>query len=90
VTAGGENYIRSPDIIRMIKSRRVKWVRNVTHMGEIKHGHKVLVGKPEWKRPLRSARHRCEDNININVGKVSWRVWMGFIWLRIGTSIVRF
>jgi hypothetical protein len=47
----------------MIKSRRMRWVRHVAHMGEIRNVYKVLVGKPERNRPLRRPWHRWNDNI---------------------------
>jgi hypothetical protein len=42
----------SPDIVRVIKARRMKWARNVAHVGERRAVYRVLVGKPEGKRPL--------------------------------------
>jgi hypothetical protein len=49
---------------------------------EMKNGYTILVGKPEEKGPLRRPRRKREDNIR----KESWRVWIGFVWLRIGTG----
>jgi hypothetical protein len=51
---GGElhNLYSSPDIIRQIKSRRMRWAGHVARMGEGRHVYSVLVGKPEGKRPL--------------------------------------
>jgi hypothetical protein len=48
----------SPSIIRMIKSRRMKWAGHVTHMREKRNIFSVLVGKPEVKRQLERLRHR--------------------------------
>jgi hypothetical protein len=48
----------SPDIIRQIKSRRRRWARHVAHMGEERNVYKVLMGKPEGKRPLGRPRRR--------------------------------
>jgi hypothetical protein len=53
----------SPNIIRQIKSRRMRWVGLVACMGEERKVYKVLVGKPEGKRPLERPRHRWEDGI---------------------------
>jgi hypothetical protein len=53
----------SPNIIRQIKSRRMRWAGNVASLGEEKKVYKVLVGKPEGKRPLGRPRHRWEDGI---------------------------
>ena len=51
----------SPNIVRVIKSRRMRWVGQVARMGERRGLHKVLVGKPEGKRPLGRPRHRWVD-----------------------------
>jgi hypothetical protein len=51
------------------------WERNV---------YKVLMGKPEGKRPLGRPRHRWEDGIRMDLMEIGLRVWIGFIWLRIG------
>jgi hypothetical protein len=47
---------------------------------------KVLVGKPEGKRPLGRSRCRCENGIGMDLGEIGWGVWIGFYWLRIGTG----
>jgi hypothetical protein len=47
-----QNLYSSPDIIRQIKSRRMRWARHVARMGEERKLYKVLVGKPEGKRPF--------------------------------------
>jgi hypothetical protein len=60
VTGGGRklhneklhNLYSSPSIIRMIKSRRVRWEGHVARMGEKRNAYRMLVGKPEGKRPL--------------------------------------
>jgi hypothetical protein len=52
------NFYRSPSIIRMIDSRRMSWTVHVARMGKKMNSHKILVGKPEGKRPLRRPRHR--------------------------------
>jgi hypothetical protein len=52
------NLYSTPDIIRQIKSRRMRWAGNVARMGEERKLYKVLVGKPEGKRPLGRPRHR--------------------------------
>jgi hypothetical protein len=54
-------------------------------MGEERKVYKVLVGKPEGKRPLGRPRHRWEDGIRMDFRETGWRVWIGFVWLRIGT-----
>ena len=67
----------SPNIFRLIKSRRVRWAGHVAHMGERRGVHRVLVGKPEGKRPLRRPRHRWEDNIKMDLQEVGCGVWTG-------------
>jgi hypothetical protein len=56
-----------PNIVRVVKSRRMRWVGHVTRMGEGRGVHRVLVGKPEGKRPLERPRHRWEDNIKMDL-----------------------
>ena len=53
-----------PNIVRVVKSRRMRWAGHVARMGEGRGVHRVLVGKPEGKRPLGRPRRRWEDNIN--------------------------
>jgi hypothetical protein len=62
----------SPNIIRKIKSRRMMWVGHVARMGEEKNVYKVLMGKPEGKRPLGRPRHRWEDGIRIDLREIGW------------------
>jgi hypothetical protein len=47
--------------------------------------YRVLVGKPEGKRPLERPRRRWEDGIKMGLEEIGWGVWSGFTWLRIGT-----
>jgi hypothetical protein len=55
-------------------------------MGEMINGNNSLVGKREGKRPRERPRHRWEDNVKRILGKWGWKVWIGFIWPRIGTG----
>jgi hypothetical protein len=55
-------------------------------MGERRGRYKVLVGKPDGKRPLGRPRRRWEDNIKTNLREVGRGVWTGLIWLSIGTG----
>ena len=52
----------SPNIVLVIKSRRMRWVGHVAHMGEERGVYRVLVGKPEGRRPLGIPRRRWADN----------------------------
>jgi len=60
----------SSNIVRVIKSRRLRWAGNVARMGERRGVCGVLVGKPEGKRPLGKLRHRWEDNIKMALQQV--------------------
>jgi hypothetical protein len=59
-----------PNIVWVVKSRRMRWAGHVAHMGEEKGVHRVLVGKREGKRPLGRPRRRWEDNIKMDVQEV--------------------
>jgi hypothetical protein len=63
----------SPDIIRQIISRRMKWAGHVARMGERRNGYRVLVGKPEGKRPVERPRRRWEDGIKMDIRETGWR-----------------
>jgi hypothetical protein len=69
------NLYSSPSIIRITKSRRMRWAAHVARMGEKRNVYRLLVRKPEGKKPLGRPRRR-------------WIVtlWTGLVWLRIGTS----
>ena len=67
----------SPNIVRVIKSRRMRWDGYVAHMGEERGAYRVLVGKPEGKRPLGRPRRRWVANIRMDLqavgcGYVDW------------------
>jgi hypothetical protein len=53
-------------------------------MGEGRNVYRVLVGKPERKRPLGRPRRRWEDGIKMDLTEIGWGMWSGFNWLRIG------
>jgi hypothetical protein len=59
-------------IIRIIKSRRMRWVVHVARMGEKRNACRLMVGKPEGRRPLGRPRRRWVDNIRMDLGKVGW------------------
>jgi hypothetical protein len=61
------NLYSSPSIVRIIKSRRMRWVGHVARMGEKRNVYRLLVGKPEGKRPLGRPRHRWIDNIKMDL-----------------------
>jgi hypothetical protein len=66
------NFYLPPDIIRQIRSRRMRWAGNVACIGEGRKLYRVLVGKPEGKRPLQRLRHRWEDGIRMDLKEISW------------------
>jgi hypothetical protein len=66
------NLYCSPSIIRIIKSRRIIWVGHVARMGEKRNAYRILVGKPEGKRPLGRTRRRWEDNIRMDLREIGW------------------
>ena len=59
-----------PNIVGVVKSRRMRWAGHVARMGEGRGEYRVLVGKPEGKRPLGRPRHRWEDNIKTDLQEV--------------------
>jgi hypothetical protein len=62
----------SPNIIRVIKSRRLRWAGHMARMGERRGAYRALVGKPEGRRPLGRPRRRWEDNIEMDLQEVEW------------------
>ncbi|PNF27819.1 hypothetical protein B7P43_G09203 [Cryptotermes secundus] len=64
------NMCSSPSIIRMIKSRRIRWVGHVTQMGEKRDAYRILVGEPEGKRPLGRPRRRWVCNIKMHLREI--------------------
>jgi hypothetical protein len=67
----------SPSIITVIKARRMRWAGHVARMGEVRDAYNMLIGRPEWRRPLGRPRRRWEDNIEMDLreigfGDVDW------------------
>jgi hypothetical protein len=62
--------INSPNIIRQIKSRRMRWVEHVACIGEDRKVYRVLVGKPEGKRTLGRPSLKWEDGIRMDLGEI--------------------
>jgi hypothetical protein len=80
-----QNLYSSPYIIRQNKSRKMRWAGHVSRMGEGRNVYRVLVGKPEGKRPLERPRRKWEYGIKVDRREICWGVWSGFTWLRKGT-----
>jgi hypothetical protein len=64
------NLYSSPNIVRVIKARRMRWIGHAACMGEGRGVYRVLGGRPKGKRPLRRPRHRWEDNIKIDLREI--------------------
>jgi hypothetical protein len=73
------NLYSSPSIIRIIKSRRMRWTGHVTRMGEKRNVYRLLVGKPEGKTRLGRPRRRWIDNIKMDLLEIGVNVvdWIG-------------
>jgi hypothetical protein len=75
-----------PNIVRVVNSGRMRGAWHVARMGEGRGVHRVLVGKPEGKRPMGRLRRRWEDDIKMDLQEVEGVVGTGWSWLRIGTG----
>jgi hypothetical protein len=88
------NLYSSPNIVRVIKSRRMRWAGHVARMGEGRGVYRFLAGRPEGKRPLGRPRRRWEDNIKMDLketgidgvnwirlvqDRVQWRAFVSMI-----------
>ena len=85
----------SPNIVRVIKSRRIRWAEHVARMGEERGAYRVLVGKPEGKRPLGRPRCRWVDNIRMELQEVgcAYMDWIGLAqdrdrWRRLVSAVM--
>jgi hypothetical protein len=69
----------SPSVIRIFKSRVMRWAGHVERTGQRRSAYRLLVGKPEEKRPLGRPRRRWVDNIRMDLGEVGWGYvdWIG-------------
>jgi hypothetical protein len=66
------NLYSSPNTIRMTESRRMRWAGHVARMGEKKNAYRILMGKPEGRRPLERPRRRWVDNIKMDLRELGW------------------
>jgi hypothetical protein len=67
-----KNLYSSPNIIRVIKPRRIRWAEHIAHIVEGTAAYRILVEKPKRKRPLGRSRSRWEDNIKMTLQEVGW------------------
>jgi hypothetical protein len=70
----------SPNIIRVIRSRRMRWAGHVSCMGEKRSAYRILVGRHEGRQQLERPRHRWEDNIKMALQEVGWE---GMDWIEL-------
>jgi hypothetical protein len=80
------NLYSSPNIVRVIKSKRMRWAGHMTRMGEGRVVYRILVERPEWRRPLRRPRRRWEDNIKMDLREIGID---GANWIRLAEDRVR-
>ena len=82
------NIKLSPNIVRVIKSRRMRWAGHVARMGEERGVYRFLVWKPDGKKPLGRPRRRWVDNIRMDLQEVGcgYMDWTGLDWPRIETG----
>jgi hypothetical protein len=71
----------SPSIIGIMKAKRMRWAEHVAQIAEKRNAYRLLVGKPEGKRPLGRLRCRWVDNIGMDLGEVGWDDvdWIGLV-----------
>jgi hypothetical protein len=77
------NLYSSPDIIRQIRSRIMRCAGHVARMGEERKVYRVLVGRPEGRRPLGRLRRRWEDGIRMELMEIGWGYRVDPVYLRI-------
>jgi hypothetical protein len=84
-----------PSIIRILKVGRMRWAGHVSQIGEKRNAYRLLVGKPEGRRPLGRPRHRWLDNIRMDHVEVGWGDvdWIGLAqdrgrWRALGNSVL--
>jgi hypothetical protein len=81
--------VKNWNLQHVTQAKRMKWAGHVARMGEKGNAYRLLVGKPEGRRPLGRPRHTWLDNthIRMDVAEVGGGVmWTGLVWLRIGTG----
>ena len=85
----------SPNIVRVIKSRRIRWAGNAARMVEEMRVYRVLLGKPEGRRPLGRPRRRWADNIRMDLQEVGcgYMDWIGLAqdkdrWRMLGSAVM--
>ena len=72
------DFYSLPNIVRVVKSRRMRWAEHVARMGEGRGVQRVLMGKPQGKRPLGKPRRRWEDDIKMDLREAFVNTVMNF------------
>jgi len=68
------NFYGSPNIIRVIKSRRVSWTGHIALMGAMRNAYRIFIGSTEGKRPRERPRRRWEDNFRMDLKEIGQEV----------------
>jgi hypothetical protein len=68
------NLYTSPNIVRVIKSERVRWVGHGVRIGEMRNAYNILVGKPKQKKPPGTPKRRCGEHIRSYLKEIGWEV----------------
>jgi hypothetical protein len=74
------NLYSSPSVIRMIKSRRMRWAGHVVQMGTKRNAYRILIRKPDGKGPVGRPRYRWVDNIKMDLREIGWS---GMDWIHL-------
>jgi len=74
------------NIIRIIKSRRMRWEGHVARMEETRYAYRILIGKPQRKRLLERYKQKWYDNIKRGLNYTGWMAWTEMVWLSVGPS----
>jgi hypothetical protein len=77
------NLYTSPNIIRVVKSRPMRWIGQVAHMGEMRNTYKILVRKTEWKRSCRRPKYRENYYIRMALREIGWD---GIDWINLAQN----
>jgi hypothetical protein len=73
------NIYASPNIIKVIKSRRMRWVGYAAHR-DMRNAYRICIGKPERKMPFERPRYRWKDNMRMEVREIGWE---GVDWIHV-------
>jgi hypothetical protein len=66
------NMYTAPHVVRVIISRGMRWAGHVAGMGEMRNAYKILIGKPEGRKPLGRPKRGWKDNITMDLRKTGW------------------